>query len=213
MSIAAVHARIVEIQERFTSSVPAPAAANFAVSLASAIDRTAAAQPETRPIGAVAAAHATSLTRAPAPASMIPNQGLRPSSVDVPPILAEFGNGRIPPNALTQIGVGNHRMWAPAAAAFQHLASDAEAAGVRIGVTDSYRSYDQQVDLAQRKGLYSQGGLAASPGRSNHGWGLSLDLDLDARGQQWMRANAARYGFVEDVPREPWHWTYRAPSG
>jgi zinc D-Ala-D-Ala carboxypeptidase len=88
--------------------------------------------------------------------------------------------------------------------------SDAAAAGIEIGVTDSYRSYESQVDLARRKGLYSQGGLAATPGTSNHGWGLSVDLDLDATAQAWMRQNGARYGFVEDVPREPWHWTFRA---
>ena len=54
--------------------------------------------------------------------------------------------------------------------------------GVSIGVTDSYRSYGEQVDLARRKGLYSQGGLAAKPGTSDHGWGLSLDLDLEHQG-------------------------------
>jgi D-alanyl-D-alanine carboxypeptidase len=125
-----------------------------------------------------------------------------------PPELARYGNGRIPAGALAEIGRGGHRLWAPAAASFRQLASAAARDGVRIGVTDSYRSYDQQVDLARRKGLYSLGGLAATPGKSNHGWGLSLDLDLDQRAQAWMRANGARFGFVEDVPREPWHWTF-----
>lgn len=127
-----------------------------------------------------------------------------------PAELAAFGNGRIPASALTPIGVGNHRLYGPAANSFQRLMADASAAGVTIGVTDSYRSYDSQVDLARRKGLYSNGGLAATPGTSNHGWGLSVDLDLDSTAQAWMRQNGARYGFVEDVPREPWHWTYRA---
>lgn len=68
------------------------------------------------------------------------------------------------------------------------------------------------MDLVRRKGLYSQGGLAASPGTSNHGWGLALDLRLDAKAQAWMRSNAKDFGFVEDVPREPWHWTFR-PNG
>ncbi|QGG97136.1 hypothetical protein GH723_14760 [Actinomarinicola tropica] len=62
---------------------------------------------------------------------------------------------------------------------------------------------------ATEKGLYSQGGLAATPGTSNHGWGLSVDLDLNPASEAWMKANAPRFGFVEDVPREPWHWTYR----
>jgi LAS superfamily LD-carboxypeptidase LdcB len=89
------------------------------------------------------------------------------------------------------------------------MRADAAASGVQIGVTDSYRDYGTQVSLAQRKGLYSQGGLAAAPGSSNHGWGMALDLDLDGAAQSWMRENAWRYGFVEDTPREPWHWGYR----
>ena len=57
------------------------------------------------------------------------------------------------------------------------------------------------MDLARRKGLYSQGGLAAKPGTSDHGWGRSTDLDLDSKALTWMRANGAKYGFAEDVPR------------
>jgi LAS superfamily LD-carboxypeptidase LdcB len=132
--------------------------------------------------------------------------------VSAPPELARFGNGKIPASALSEIGRGSHRLWAPAATSFRQLSAAAARDGIRIGVTDSYRSYEQQVDLARRKGLYSKGGLAATPGKSNHGWGLSLDLDLDKRAQAWMRANGKRFGFVEDVPREPWHWTYYGNS-
>lgn len=49
----------------------------------------------------------------------------------------------------------------------------------------------------------------ATAGTSTHGLGLSVDLGLDGRAQAWMRANADRFGFVEDVAGEPWHWTYR----
>lgn len=125
-----------------------------------------------------------------------------------PAELKKYGNGKIPRDALALIGVGQHRLWAPAGRSFQALVAAAEREGINIGVTDSYRSYEAQVDVARRKGLYSQGGLAATPGTSNHGWGMSVDLDLDDRAQAWMRANAHRYGFEEDVPREPWHWTY-----
>jgi zinc D-Ala-D-Ala carboxypeptidase len=113
---------------------------------------------------------------------------------------------------MAEIGRGNHRLWGPTASSFRQMVAAAAVDGVRIGVTDSYRSLDQQVDLARRKGLYSQGGLAATPGTSNHGWGLSLDLDLNSQAQTWMRANAGRFGFVEDVPREPWHWTYHGQA-
>jgi hypothetical protein len=34
--------------------------------------------------------------------------------------------------------------------------------------------------------------------------GLAVDLDLNA--QAWTRAIAARFGFTENTPREPWHW-------
>jgi LAS superfamily LD-carboxypeptidase LdcB len=57
-----------------------------------------------------------------------------------------------------------------------------------------------------------RGALAARPGTSNHGWGLALDLDLDGAAQSWMREHGWQYGFVESVPREPWHWEYR-PAG
>ncbi|WP_337060674.1 M15 family metallopeptidase [Kineococcus sp. G2] len=132
------------------------------------------------------------------------------NAAGVPLELAGYGNGKVPAAALSGIGVGSHRMWAPAAQAFERMRAAAARDGVTFGVTDSYRSYDQQVDLARRKGLYSQGGLAAKPGTSEHGWGLSLDLDLSGRALSWMREHADEYGFSENVPRESWHWTFTA---
>ena len=129
--------------------------------------------------------------------------------LEPPAELLGYGNGRIPAEALVEIGVGRHRLHGPAADAFVGMRAEAEAQGIDIGITDSYRPLDVQERLVEEKGLYSQGGLAARPGTSNHGWGLSVDLDLDADALAWMRGNAWRFGFVEDVPREPWHWTYR----
>ncbi len=131
---------------------------------------------------------------------------------DVPVELERYGNGHLPLSALAPIGSNGHRLWAPAAGAYDRLTAAAARDHVTIGITDSYRTYDSQVDLAARKGLYSQGGLAAEPGTSNHGWGRSLDLDLDAPALTWMRTNAAAYGFAADVPRESWHWTYTPPT-
>ncbi|HEY3436522.1 MAG TPA: M15 family metallopeptidase, partial [Actinotalea sp.] len=96
----------------------------------------------------------------------------------------------------------------PAATSFEAMRAAAARDGVTIGITDSYRSYDSQVELAARKGLYSQGGLAAKPGTSDHGWGIATDLKLDPAALSWMRRNAGTYGFVEDTPRESWHWGY-----
>ena len=50
--------------------------------------------------------------------------------------------------------------------------------------------------------------LAAAPGTSKHGWGMATDLNLNSEAQAWMRSNAGAFGFVEDTPREPWHWGY-----
>ncbi len=135
-----------------------------------------------------------------------------PNTIGAPPELARYGNGRIPPAALESVGMKDHRMWIPAAQSLKRLVSDAAAAGVTIGITDSYRTYDQQVEIARRKGLYKNGGLAAVPGTSSHGWGRSVDLDISPEGQAWLREHAGDYGFIEDVPREPWHWTYQANS-
>jgi D-alanyl-D-alanine carboxypeptidase len=129
-------------------------------------------------------------------------------SLQPPAELVAFGNGSIPSGALASIGDG-HSLHAPAARAFQQMEEAARMAGIDLDVVSSYRDLPTQERLAREKGLYSEGGLAATPGTSNHGWGLAVDLTLDDRAQEWMRANAHQFGFVEDVPREPWHWTYR----
>jgi LAS superfamily LD-carboxypeptidase LdcB len=126
----------------------------------------------------------------------------------VPVDLAAYGNGKIPSQALRSVGGTDHKLWAPASVALESLLTAARRDGVQIGINDSYRSYAEQVDMVRRKGLYSQGGFAAKPGTSDHGWGMAVDLDLNPKAQAWMRANAGRFGFVEDTPREPWHWAY-----
>jgi D-alanyl-D-alanine carboxypeptidase len=226
--ISAVEARIGSIEARFSALAPTPADArageDFAAVLAAASGRAATASgvagsstlgaaagtlPGGLGVGAGWALPSTATTLTPA-TRLAPGQYPR---LTPPAELTGYGNGRVPASALQPIDAsGSHRLWAPAATAFSALAADAAAAGVSIGVTDSYRPIEVQERLAREKGLYSNGGLAATPGTSNHGWGLSLDLDLDAEAQAWMRENGWRYGFVEDVPREPWHWTYR-PAG
>lgn len=134
------------------------------------------------------------------------------NSKGIPADLAAYGNGKIPANALEKVGDTNHKLWAPAAESLNKMIGDAKRDGVTIGITDSYRPYEEQVDLARRKGLYSQGGLAAKPGTSEHGWGMAADLDLNAKALTWMRQNGEKYGFDENVPRESWHWAYKPKS-
>lgn len=125
----------------------------------------------------------------------------------IPP--ADGSNGRLDPDALASI-TDHHRLQGDAAVAFLSMDAAIRAdLGISLTdrITDSYRTYEQQVDVAARKGLYSQGGLAATPGTSNHGMGRAVDLDVSAGVGQWLVDNAGRYGF-RTIPREPWHWEY-----
>lgn len=62
---------------------------------------------------------------------------------------------------------------------------------------------------------------AATPGNSNHGWGLALDIAQELDGDpapesispnfvQWLINNAHRYGISAELQSEPWHWRYVA---
>lgn len=194
--ISAVTARISEIRALVHPAPLRPAAPPPSVAVATA----APARSSTGSPVPFADALATALAGGgPASAATGPS---------VAALKSTYRNGRIPAEALVPIGRGEHRLAAPAATALSALLATAERDGIDIGVTDSYRSFEAQVDVARRKGLYSQGGLAAEPGTSSHGWGLAVDLDLDADAQAWMRTHAGRFGFVEDTPREPWHWAF-----
>jgi D-alanyl-D-alanine carboxypeptidase len=206
--IAAITSRIAEIRGTIASVGGPP------------VTRTTSAM-STTPATSMTAMTATSGTGATFASALATQVAQGTSSVSAttgklnaqgnPADLAMYGNGKVPTDALTSIGNG-HRMWTPAARQYEQLSAAAARDGVTIGITDSYRTYESQVDLAERKGLYSQGGLAATPGTSDHGWGRSLDLKLDSSALAWMRENGATYGFKEDVPRESWHWTYYPPG-
>lgn len=184
--VAAVTARITEIQQQFQPLSPAPVASPSSLAFDGLLRRSQQAL-----AAGLAGQH----------------------GVKAPEGLESYGNGRIPDDALVPLGVGRHRLWGPAAEAFQQMSASAAASGVRLEVTDSYRSYDQQLDVARRKGLYRNGGLAAEPGTSTHGWGLSVDVNPTSPALGWLRSHGAQFGFVEDVAREPWHWTYAGRSG
>ncbi|GAB7051616.1 M15 family metallopeptidase [Catenuloplanes indicus] len=193
--ITGITARINDIEQRIASMTQQTAA------------RTASAVSHTGQAFASALASAVHGSTAPAPAT--PTASMKVNSKGIPEDLAGYGNGKIPASALGQVGSTGHKLWAPAAEKLTQMIADAKAQGVTIGITDSYRPYEEQVDLVRRKGLYSQGGLAAKPGTSDHGWGMATDLDLNAKAQAWMRQNAGKYGFEEDTPREPWHWGFK----
>lgn len=128
-----------------------------------------------------------------------------------------YPNGRIPLEALCPVwGAPGHHLRADAAYAFDQLSQAyAHAFGGPICVTDSYRTYDEQVDLYRRKP-----NLAAHPGTSNHGWGTAADLcggiqSFDTAQHQWMVVNAPAFGWFHPSwarqtgsRPEPWHFEY-----
>lgn len=202
-AVTSITARMGQIQSRI-AQVSAPTSSFDTVLGAAVIARDLRIVPGTASSGFPTAA----ATLASAASTAVGSGASRVDAEGVPIELRPYGNGRIPAEALSPIGGTSHRLWAPAARSFEAMQSAAAAEGVTIGITDSYRTYESQVDLVGRKGLYAQGGLAAAPGTSKHGWGVATDLRLDATAQSWMRTNAGRYGFVENVAREPWHWQY-----
>lgn len=74
--------------------------------------------------------------------------------------------------------------------------------------------------LAEQRRLKAlKGGLAATPGRSNHGWGLAVDLcrtTVSGESWTWLQDNAPTFGWVNPAwarrggsgPYEPWHWEF-----
>jgi D-alanyl-D-alanine carboxypeptidase len=84
-------------------------------------------------------------------------------------------------------------------------------------ISDSYRNlYGQRVAKA-RKGY-----MAATPGESNHGWGIAVDFCQQETTTpavwKWLHENGPVYGWANPGwalsggvgPHEPWHWEYTA---
>lgn len=100
------------------------------------------------------------------------------------------------------------------ATAYIRMQQAAAREGVPIRIVSGFRTYAQQEYLygCYRCGCCNNGNLAARPGYSNHQDGQALDLNTRNRSVlNWMRHNARRFGFLNTVPSEPWHWEYRGP--
>jgi hypothetical protein len=128
-----------------------------------------------------------------------------------------YPNGMIPVTALCELSAQPGRyLRADAALAFDSM-SRAFAArfGTPICVTDSYRTYDEQVRLKLQKPT-----LAATPGTSNHGWGTATDLcggiqSFQTPQHAWLATNAPLYNWfhpswarIGGGKPEPWHFEY-----
>ncbi|GIH99151.1 hypothetical protein Pta02_11600 [Planobispora takensis] len=133
--------------------------------------------------------------------------------------LQDFPNGLIPKLYLCPLQQRGEELRADAALAFISLN---EAYRKRFGkpmcVTDSYRSLAEQQSV-----YYRRPGLAAVPGRSNHGLGLAVDLcggvqNFRSPEFNWLEANGKKFGWIHPQwayvsPFEPWHWEYDPKIG
>lgn len=105
-----------------------------------------------------------------------------------------------------------------AKASFEAMRADAARAGITLTVSSSYRSYAHQkrlFDKSDRSGKW-----VAAPGHSEHQTGLAFDIGTKgysggkngnfnrSPAYRWLQENGYRYGFVQSMSWEPWHWHY-----
>lgn len=169
--------------------------------------------------------------------------------VIMPSNLSGVSNGDLPEGLLRTVGPGG-KLHVNAARAFESMAAAAKTAGFSFVWTygGTYRSLQSQIALFERRydrdyvegrnvktgartwngvRYYKKKGVAAAatPGKSNHGWGLAIDLALDkdptdginpedavsiAPALNWLKVHAKEHGFSAELASEPWHWRYVA---
>jgi len=130
---------------------------------------------------------------------------------------ANYPNGRMPASALCPLyGAPGESLRRGATMAFNTMSHDyQQQTGAPLCVTDSYRSYAEQVAVK-----LTRKGMAATPGSSQHGLGLALDLcggvqSFSAPAHLWMQRHAPLYGWFHPAWAErtgtlpePWHWEF-----
>lgn len=131
--------------------------------------------------------------------------------------LLGYANGKIPGEALCGVSWdGSVQLRCDAAEALEQLnAAYLAAFGTNLSISDSYRSYAGQVACRRTKGW-----LCATPGTSNHGTGVAVDLGggIESFGTKqfaWMKSNADRFSWTHpswaergSSKPEAWHWEY-----
>lgn len=113
------------------------------------------------------------------------------------------GPGPSNPASTGTVMRGGKPIGAQIAQNFDSMVSAAARDGVQLRVTSGKRSYQEQVNLYNKYGP----GRAARPGRSNHESGNAIDFTNTAGAFRWLKQNAARFGFYNKIPSEPWHYS------
>lgn len=160
----------------------------------------------------------------------------------MPSDLAGAKNGEINPALLRNINAPSGKLHRLAATAWNCLQMSAYFSGIELRHVGAYRPLSEQIALFnnryesaptgrnpqvtrtyQGKTWYLKKGVApaGSPGTSNHGWGLAIDV-ANASGKRldwllgdgFMTSNALKFGFSWEVKNganaEAWHIRYVA---
>lgn len=171
-------------------------------------------------------------------------------NVKLPRALKAVPNGHLTPQMLKKLVTGGE-LYPTAANAFNAMYAAAKKAGITLANIGDYRTYEAQYKLFMKRYSPTPTGRnpevkrrwnkkiwflrkgeapSASPGMSNHGYGLAIDLATrvgekkvslasNKKAWEWMLANGPYFGFylagkpttVTGKPNpnwEPWHWQY-----
>jgi hypothetical protein len=157
-------------------------------------------------------------------------------SACLPPGSGPPENGRLPDSALTTVTpecrVANdvadplrrllYTAWQDGSAVLPERSSYTAPLPGPPRIESCYRSFEMQQWWRDFYCFFGNCGMAAVPGTSIHGWGRAVDfedaggeLTFDSPGHLWLKANAARFGFVHPAWAEPgqpsaeaWHWEH-----
>jgi hypothetical protein len=141
-----------------------------------------------------------------------------------------YRNGEIPENKLRYINNwkaykgavasdgGRIRLYTTASRDLDRLLAAATAAGVILRINSAYRTLQDQQRVYNQN--CSPNGVCspptATPGKSNHGFGLAVDFANKSSQKmkesfpeyKWLAANGEKYGFRR-IASEAWHWEYQ----
>jgi hypothetical protein len=142
--------------------------------------------------------------------------GVLPGCSGLPP--EKLGtNGDQPSSSLCTLWDGRTKVRADFAVALTQLNQVYSARfGADLCLSSGYRTLAEQ--YATRA---VNGGMAATPGKSEHGYGLAMDfcpatVRSGSERYNWLRANAPQYGidnpnWARTQKLEPWHWEFTEP--
>jgi hypothetical protein len=170
----------------------------------------------------------------PSPSRGAPTLPVSPAKI--PGWVTQSKNGYLAQDSMIKVApIGEGFLIPEAAAAWRTLQLAAQQAGFNLTMGGGYRSYERQVALFhERFSTTNTGGLAkqwngttywkkpkvamaATPGKSNHGWGAAVDMALGGYGSaaqnvlsnsafiDWILPRAKDYGWSWEVQSEAWH--------